>query len=364
MSYTGDPTAAQAPGGVPQADSAPVVNVVVDGTADNSLSIMQQLRALADWGAWAAAPRAAAALGSLLSNWAKPVLHYRNALGYRRFGIDHQGFPGGQIIQWDENWDSPSPVVSANSTAPYDNRWGYGQVANSGIFTFGPLAATRVGSGNPYPSSRVYMEVPTVGGPSFTINSLQRSLAPVVIESGGATGITMHWDSACHILGVQDGTNAGQCAMGMATPNSVTGASTLTFGTTGGLTPVGVAFVGGQGTGVASGTGQSNTTWKAYLNNGTTRQLLDTGVDCSTAEVRRRFKIEVYGSAVADDATGRVLFWIDGNLVQNVAFDLTNGGNGVQLCPFFRQWGEGQSFGVNIGPVRFRANLWPGDVFI
>ena len=360
MAYNGDPTATQAPSGPPQADGSPAVNVVVDGTACNSASIMQQLKALADGVAWAEAPRALAAAGAALSNWAKPVLYFRTALGHRRFALDHQGFPGGQIIQWDENWDDPTnqvPDVLSSSSGSFGTRWRYNLINTSGLASlFGQAAATAAAGSNPYPSSRLYMEMPTVGGPTVTAALVQRSIAPIVMEAGGATAISMHWDHMSTILGLNNSGGA-QVAMGMAVPG--VGGSTATFGVTAGLNPVGVGFVGGTQVG---STNPNN--WRAYVNNNGTPQLFDTGVDSNTAIVRRRFRIDLIGGAVSDDATARILFWIDGSLVKSAAVDITNAGSGVVLSPFFRMWGEGNAAGSNFGPVRFRANLWPGDVFL
>jgi len=334
----------------------------VDGTGDNAASVNQQFKASANWNAWAAAPRAIAAAGAVLSNWAKPVLFFRNALLQRRFGIDHQGFPGGQIIGWDENWDDNSAQVAdltISSSGLLGGRWTY-RVINGpggGGLYLGPSGASHAGGTVPYPSSNIYMLVPTVGGPVVSVTSVQRAIPPVALETAGATGISMHWDQGTTITGLNN-SSGGQVSMGLATLG-VTGTNSNVFGVSGGLNPIGAAFVGGQQVG---STNPNN--WRAYLNNNGTPQLFDTGVDSNTPNVRRRFRIDIYGAAVSDDAIARVLFWIDGNLVKSAAIDLTNGGTGIELSPFLRLWGEGNTVGSNFGPVRFRANLWPGDVFI
>lgn len=362
MSYTGNPSSSQSPSPVPAADGAPVLQDVVDGSPCNAASVTQQFKALADNEAFSLGPRALAAAGTGLSNWAKPVLAFRNALTHRRFAIDHQGFPAGQIIAWDENWDdasSPVADLTISSSGLLGSRWTY-RVINGpggGGLYLGISGASHAGSAVPYPSSNVYMLVPTVGGPVVSVTAVQRAIPPIALETAGGTAISMHWDQMTGITGLNN-SSGGQVAMGIGTLG-VTGTNSNVFGVTGGLNPVGAAFVGGQQV------GSSNpNNWRAYLNNNGTPQLFDTGIDSNTPNVRRRFRIDVIGAAVSDDAIARVMFWIDGALVKSAAIDLTNGGTGIELSPFLRLWGEGGTVGSNFGPVRFRANLWPGDVFI
>jgi len=358
--YTGDPTATQPPASQPAPGDTPTVNIVTDLlTPVNAASVNQQFKAFADDIAWLKTPRAKAAAGSGTSTWDQAIAAFKSAQLFTRFGIDHHGFPAGQIIQWDENWDDLTAQVAdltVSSSGNFGTHWLY-QVTNPvgpGGTTLFSGGSTHVGGGpSPYPSSRIIMTVPTVGGPVLSVAAVQRAMAPVALEPSGATVISMHWDQMTTDAGLNN-SSAGQVAMGLAA-SSIFG-STAVFASAGGLNPIGAAFMGGQGV-------ATRTTWSAYVNNNGTIQLFDTGVDCNTPGVRRRFRIDVIGAAVSDDGISRVLFWIDGALVSSQAIDLAGAG-GIDPRPFFRLWGEGGAVGSNFGPVRFRANLWSGDVFI
>lgn len=360
--YTGDPTATQSPSAAPAPGSAPTANLVVDGTAINAASVNQQTKVLADFIAWVMSPRAKAAAGTGTSTWGQAILAFKNSQLFTRFAVDHHGFPAGQIMQWDENWDDASSQVAdltISSNGLLGARWNYRVIngpGGGGLF-LGSAGASHAGGTNPYPTSNLYMLVPTVGGPVVSVTAVQLAHAPIVMEPAGGTVISMHWDQSTSLAGLNN-SSGGQVAMGIGAPG-VTGTNSNTFGVGGGLNPIGAAFVGGEQVG---STNPNN--WRAYLNNNGTPQLFDTGVDSNTPNVRRRFRIEVIGAAVSDDATARVLFWIDGALVKSAAIDLTNGGAGVELSPFLRLWGEGNSVASQFGPIRFRANLWPADAFI
>lgn len=352
--YTGDPAATQSPSGPPIPETAPVVRMPNDGEAANVASIYQELKALADHAAWLFKARAQAAAGAAASNWGKHIMAFRNAKLQKRWGIDHMGFPHGQLIGFDENWDDANMATEPQNdngnqiwVGPWRTRY-TGKTAVGGIFQ----AFAASGTTGQALTSRLYMEVLN-GGATTVMTHIERATSPIAVATGGDVGFSLSWDSALRIAGISSGVAGTEASGGilaggtmLSTNNNMATAA-----------PAGLAIIARGGV---------DNTWKAYSKPaGGSATYTDTGVSCTSPDVRRRFRIEYVCSGVSDDSTARANFYIDGNWVAGVAIDLTNGGSTLGISPFVRLWTQGStSLGWSTGPMRFRANTWAGDVFI
>ncbi len=359
----GDPTATQSPSVPPTPGAFPTSTKPVDGDACTAGSISQENDVKDDFIAWLMSPYAQAAAGNAASNWASAIRAYRNARQQSRFGIDHLGFPAGQIFEIREHWmtindnieiDSSGPLYGTfNNTASVAHTqttpWYFRHKTNTSTAGyFRALQAAVAAAGNPFPTYRLHMECPNTG--TIQLKYIETNGAPLVLETGGSTALAMSWDHAFNIAGISSGGGGIESSMGILGGATQAG-SDNSWATN---APIGAAFVARGG---------SDSTWQAYVNTGSGATYVNTTISCTAADVRRRFRIEVLGAGVSDDSTARINFIIDGVWRCQVAVDLAAAG-GVMVRPFFKLRGTTQNVGQNIGPMRFQANTWPGDVFL
>lgn len=326
--YTGDPTATQAPSPPPTPGAAPVANLVVDGTAINAASVNQQTKVEADYTAWLMSPRAKS------SDFFHEIVKWMNARLQARFGIDHLGFPAGQIIQWDEDWSYAALVAASLSANGTFGRWKF-SVTN--LASCAPGADFSGGGA----LNNLFMEMASGNGSgSPGLGTIEGCLPafPVSVTGGPAdTDIAcpFQWDAYAPST-----TNAAntEVSMGLAFGGPQPGSGKFST-----ATPEGAAFVKRAG----------DTNWQTYTKlaaGGAT--YTDTGVAFSTT--LHRFRIERVGSGAADDSTSRVFFIIDGA-------DVSSGGVAIfprQPTPFFQLNSATGLSRFRIGPAALRANHW------
>lgn len=349
--YTPDPAATQSPSAAPLPEGAPTVVLPADGDPANAASIAQALKVLADHEAWLFKPRAQAAAGTSASNWAKHIWAARNAKLQKRWGLDHMGMPGGQLIQWDENWDDVAMLTEPTADAgivAWVGPWRARYTTNAVV---GGHSFFSVPAGSNFPTSHLYLEVANVG-PTVNMCHAERVTGTLAIASTGDTQFSLSWDSALNLAGISSGVAGTEASFGALVGDTMLGGN----GSMASLAPKGLGFIARGGT---------DSTWQAYTKaNGGSATYTNTGVSCTTAGVRRRFRIEYTCSGVGDDSAARAHFYIDGNFVAGVAVDLTGGGT-FGIIPFARAWSQGSvNFGVRVGPMRFRGNTWAGDLFL
>lgn len=359
----GDPTATQSPSVPPTPGAFPTSTKPVDGDACSAGSVSQENDVKDDFIAWLMSPYAQAAAGNAASNWAQLIRVYKNARQQSRFGIDHLGFPGGQIFEIRENWmtikDNIEIDNSGNLYGSFNNAasvahsmafmWYYRHTTNgSTAGYFRALQAAIASAGNPFPTNRLHMECPNTG--TIQLKYIETNAAPLVIETAGSTALAMGWDHSFNIAGINSGAGGIESSMGILGGATQAG-SNNSWATD---APVGAAFVARGG---------SDSTWQGYVNAGSGATYVNTTVSCTAANVRRRFRIEVLGPGVSDDSTARINFYIDGVWRCQVAADLAAAG-GVLVRPFFKLRGTTQNVGQSIGPMRFQANTYAGDVFL
>jgi len=349
--YTPDPTATQSPAVAPIPEGAPAVVLPADGDAANASSVAQAFKVLGDYIAWLFKPRAQAAAGTSASNWAKHIWAARNARLQKRWGLDHMGMPGGQLLQWDENWDDvlmgTTPTVDGGNVA-WVGPWRARYTANAVV---GGTDFRAFAAGSNFMTSHLYLEVANAGATVTSVHA-ERAFATLAIAASGDTQFSLSWDSAFNLAGISSGVAGQEASFGVMAGDTMLGSGSNMAA----LVPVGIAFIARGGT---------DSTWQAYTKaNGGSATYTNTGVSCTTAGVRRRFRIEYTCTGVGDDSTARAHFYIDGNFVAGVAVDITGGGT-RGIIPFARAWSQGSvNFGVRVGPMRFRGNTWAGDVFV
>lgn len=283
----------------------------------------------ADWIAWLMKPRARAGGAGLDSKYAEPIFLYRDAALHRRFGIDHLGFPMGQLQMWRENWSTSISVVGSSSlqlSSLTDGGWQFGSknATGSGQVKVNVPDAT-------WPHSR-YVEIDA--GNSAGDYSYASRVAPCLFHADVV--FAMEWDMKLPAL--------VNYSIGM------------------GFNAQSIFSVGGHGQ-IAQfyNTGGSGN-WLCNTDDGTTTGSTDSGVAISTSKTR--FRIEYHGVNVDEGGAERILFFINGTIVANRTANLPSANSPPLAAPFFGLMSAGGSAGVmHVGPVRFGGNLWAGDVF-
>ena len=286
----------------------------VDGDAANAASVLQAFKVGLDFIEYAKAPFA------LASSWLNEIISYRNATLQRRFGIDHLGMPGGQILQWDENWNK-----TVAGTFGTDLSW----TSTPGTGSIIPISP---GLGAPHAALFNAMAVlPPTGAatatwfqrasPDFVMNpDLSVSVeAPILLRSVGTNNTSV-------VFGFSNG------APGIATH------------------------------GAFFSKASADTNWHATSpDTGST----DLGVP-PVVDVYQRARVELLGANVSDNGTSRANFYLSGVLVGHADNPVPLGtGNALSVVfGALTQITGGSSCQFQIGPIRYRQNLVSGDAFI
>ena len=323
--FTANPTSGISPGVTPDPDTVPILNLPSDGDAANVASVLQAFKQSVNETAWLKAPR------STVSAWIQALRRYKSALLHTRFGIDHHGFPAGRIQRWSEDWMTiVAGIVAPVTLIEFGSRW------FASVRTDAGASILAVGASSNYPSPRVVLASADVG------DTMVLSRIPPA-NSDANTAIAVQWD---HMFSATALVGNSEMAFGLAV-NISTGTGAFSVSA-----PNGAAFVKRTG----------DTNWQLYTRLTGAAVYTDTGVAAATTS-RRRFRLEVIGATVSDDSTARVLAYIDGALVANVA---TSGTNVLGIFARLSRisTGAGGSISSHIGILDFASNLWPTDVFI
>ncbi len=322
--YTGVSTDAQAPGGAPEPEGAPLIALPADADPPNASTYIQPYKALADWIAFALRPQAK------IADWAKAITRWRSSAGKQRFGIDHMGFPMGQLNQWHGEIAAPqttSPAGGILTTAPYAG----------GLWTFGSLQAA-TGSGgvtvrSPNLSSPFCPTVRVAVGNTTGDWSYAARLPPA--EFCTALALAMEWDAKLVTLDY-----GNSCAMGFNAP-PVFAANT---------DDLKAQFYGHMNTG----------NWLCQVCDGVGGMTsVDSTVPLTDANTVR-FRIEYHGSDVDEASTNRVVFLINGAVVANIPIDLGVNFPLSHATPLFAMRNAGATVGgaIDVSSPRGCNNLW------
>lgn len=342
-SYTGNPTATQAPGGQPQGDAAPVGALPVDSDPPNAATFAQPLKEPLDWIAWLAKPTA------LASAWAQAIMRWRNSRGRTRFAVDHRGFPAGKIFHFTEDWSNVALTLKNSvGNGPWAGRWNY-SIDGAGFSAVSVQPAGGASLSNRYPRTPALSMGTSAGGITASSCLAEYSVGgvgPVVLDADA--DLAMWWDD---IIWTGLSPTGTEMSMGLAITSQLGVAGTFVA-----QSLPGAAFVR-RGT---------DTNWQCYTKAfGGLQAFADSGVSAVDG-VARRMRIEVMGANQGDNNVEHVIFYIDGVVVADILLDIT-GGSGATVfrpIPFFRSVATNIPTAHAIGVVDFRANLWPGDVVL
>lgn len=311
--YTGDPTATEAPSPPPTPGIAPILAMPVDGAPVNAATFAQAYKVLADFVAWLFSPRA------LLAAWATAIMIYLNARLQRRFVIDHMGFPGGNIVTWEEAWDKTA----------------------AGIFGANLSWISTTGSG----TIAKVQSVAVIG------SSAQIGISPNM----GVAGVP-----AQSFIQRTDGTVQPHVNMAVAAQWSVqlANAGTNHVFAVHGLVPHASSFpdVGSIPWGCRFRKNSADVNWFCEVDG---VAPVDSTVP-PVASTFQRFRIEIVGTGTSDDSTARVIFYINDAIVANVAHVVTPT-NTDRLVPFFGAKGDNTGATqetMYVGPVQYRQNIF------
>lgn len=330
--YPGSPTATQAPSVPPTPGVVPSVVVPADGEPLNVASISQALKVLADFEAWLLTPRAQAGGGGLDVKYQEAIQLWRSARLHKRFGIDHLGFPMGQIQRWEQTWEAA--VLEQIGV-------GVGATSQSGWTS--TVVKAGAGAGNvqllvpasAIPGSR---HIRFDAGNSANDRSLVARLPPCLFHADVA--LAMEWSATIPAL--------QNYSYGM-------GFNTESVYASAGHGPIAQFYAPGPAG-----------NWHCQTDDGTTLNDVDSGVAIGTA--RTRFRIEYHGANIDDASTERVLFFIDGVIKGNLTAHMPSVPATPLASPLFIIFNTGGAAGsFDVSPVRFANSLPAGagivDVF-
>jgi len=272
------------------------------------------------WWPWLASPVATA------SAWASRIWSYYNARKITRFAIDHGGFDAGQITGFDESWDQ-MPTIGL-SGPDFKGRWEITGTTGAGAQ---PLQA----------------------GSSLFLGAAQMFAMMDISGTAGVAGEQIIFKHKFHPAQAKDDIQIAlsfPVAVGvLADLNAIVG---LTDGSAFPSPQSGVYFAKGA------------TNWQAVTVRDGSATSTDTGI-AVTVNVFYRMRIDLYGGGASDDTIARALFFIDGALVANHTANLPMGGTDLDLMTTFGLYNTGTHGSpphLYVGPVKYRQNMWAGDV--
>jgi hypothetical protein len=306
--------------------------IPADGEALNVASITQALKVLADFEAWMLSPRAQAGGGGLDVKYQEAIQIWRSAALHKRFGIDHLGFPMGQIQRWEQDWESAAlEQIGVGSTLVTQSGW------QSTVVKVGAGAGnvTILSPGSSIPGCR---HLRLDAGNSSNDRSLVTKLGQCLFHADVA--LAMEWSATIPSL--------QNYSYGM-------GFNTESVYASAGHGPIAQFFANGPGG-----------NWHCQTDDGTTLNDVDSGVAIGTA--RTRFRIEYHGANVDDASTERVLFFIDGVIKANITANMPSVPATPLASPLFIVFNTGGAAGsLDVSPVRGANSLPAGaglvDVF-
>lgn len=332
--YTPNPANVQAPAAASTPDNLPLETLAADGDALNAASVAQAFKVLGDYIAWLKAPF------GVVSSYVQALRNYRSAIGNRVSGVDHFGFPGGRLHTITEDWlDAAATNKTVNGSGAWFGKWNYG--------IFGPG-----GTGNV-----------TANGANAQLT--ETPLGPIMfIDFNGTAGAAATVvESAKRWMYVSEGSIEFEFDFSVGFGSTIASNTHVGFGLgSGTFVSSGSVNVINQGTAIPSSgaflyrdSGSSN--WIAQtLKPGGGSSNINTGIPLDN--VVHRYKIVMVGTADSDDATARVLHYLDGALVLNGAIDLET----AFLYPFFRIGGnQADNTLLAISAIKFTPRLVLGD---
>ena len=276
----------------------------------------------ANWARWGHA-----LLGNL-NDWETEIVSYHDARNAnRRWGIDHLGFPGGQIDVWDERWDLPdASLFGANQLWTKVGALGAGTVFSQ------PPAASTPGQSPLFRTVRVPIDPASTTNPSYVRRNQHTAI--------------MSDDTVVVIEGI--------VALDQATSGTTVKYVFGLFG--GGDVPSNSAPVTGV---YFKKSGGDLTHWACVSTLG---QSTATSGD-PTSRVFQRLRLELLGANASDTGIARCNYKINGVLVNHTDNPIPNSSPLFPMFGAVTEVNPGSSVPLYVGKLRFMQNLLPGDLF-
>ncbi len=329
FNYSGDRTATQSPASPPADGVSPELVLPSDGDPANVASILQAFKVLADYLAFGRAP-----FGNV-ADQTQEVWAAQCARLLKRAGFDHRGFPGGNLLRWQEDWIDVGATAKTSGAGAWFGRWRYSCNAIAGS-----------------------------AGASVTAPTGAVDVAPWLTLSG-ATGQGAAVVEMCTGQQATSGGGIDYVLEYLLRFDAINGASSFGTGVFDGslvgLAPTG-AFESLNPKGVGLYLPVGGTDLLFYSNvSGTPAAPVDTGI-AAAPNTTYRVRLELQAPATSDNAAARLLCYINGSLVADVAPGaLPN----VALAPAFLAHDNAPSpANMKVGAVRGAYALVPGNLFI
>jgi hypothetical protein len=280
-------------------------------------------------------------------SWTREIISWKNARGQRRFGVDHFGYPNGQIIQWDENWDqnnlSSGSWIAADVTYPItaDETFSYG--IGKWAWRASCTGASEGRIRTMAPTNQRWHRVLRISFPAPSGGIIECGLLDVAATSvfSDDMAITLDWNAEINGSGT---TGGDTIVMGFRCDNQRINAIND-----------GMFFIKGT----------SDTNWQCRCITAGVPQSFDSGVSAGTTAYHR-FRIAALGSSVNDNASREVRFFIDDTNVGVITSRIpVSSGTDLRLEPVFGGFSGAASdvISLDIGPVRYRQNSMGPNVF-
>lgn len=329
--YDGNPVGVQAPDVAPEPEKPPKLNLPVDGDPLNVSSIYQALKTLADHVAWSLVRRAKSGVyqGGFIERW-------KTAIGHSRFAVDHFGFPCGQLQGFDWSWVKPiSTSQFLNNTGPADillanqPEWRFTSANSTLGLDAQSVRVDVLGIGGGQPGSAAFLTLRS-NSQAGDYAMLTRAALGLFSLSNQITFETV----AILDLGTLDARNY---YVGLGTRPAGAPSSTLQN------------FVGFRKL-------EGTANWQCVTMNGGAATVTTTGTPPSATDLQR-LRIEWDGSGVADDATSRARFYINGALVATHTANLPISQEADVILASNATSGASDATALLIGPGRVRSNI-------
>lgn len=268
------------------------------------------------------------------TNWLREIWAQRNAKQQRRAGYDHGGLPGGLYRGWEEDWSDvafTSQLVAPSSGA-WANRWKfeYGVTGGPATVAGGGITIQPPQFSGPTPTGprSVLVQTNPFPNPGATAWCLIESGQPIVVISDDTYAV-LEWQGfpggTCHSVGFSGSSQAGLSVENTA----LLGASIIQRA--------------------------ADTNLQLYTNAGSS-VFTDLGVTSAL-----RMRLEYYGANVSDNGAAQVIAHLDGVKRGQVAVSL----GAFPAVGFLRaRSATNVTSPGNVGLMKHRSNLNPGDLFI
>jgi len=382
--YTGDPTATEAPDVAPEPETAIVINIPIATEGRTVSSIQQGFKNLTNQASWLKKPKAKSA------DYAGGIMAYRTALGHRRFRVDHMALPSGKIQHWREHWPLSAGGIAATGTVgPIDiTTAAYQTVVDKLTLLSQDLGAASLGAD----LTAVKGSLGTASGHALdaaTALAALRGTTRWQVQTKKTTGTSSVtriaadaiMDSCESYMTLQCGNTTGDFATLFAAADAVW-TDSLSFRLEWDLKLEAadlVKLTAAAGFALESGVSPFDSSppvhyavfslapgagdWMCSYRGGGSAQSASSGVAASTSRVRMR--IEFHGATVADNTTRTVRFLINGAVVGTFTSDIPTSAARAAAHFSLINTGSGASGltnPLNVGVVDFASNLYPSDV--